>query len=110
MGHPEFIREGAVNVVMGGYGDGVANTWSNDDMWWVGQRFSSEMSSLTVASRKGVGDQLSKEALVGSKSSRKPIMKCMNLQQSRYLTKSSMSLEHTSGGFAVESCSHIVEV
>ena len=54
--------------------------------------------------------RLSREALVGSKSSRKPIMKCINLRRSRYLTKSSMSLEHTSGGSAAESCSHIVEV
>ena len=44
------------------------------------------------------------------KSSRKSIMKCINLRRSRYLTKSSMSLEHTSGGSAAESCSHIVEV
>ena len=50
------------------------------------------------------------EALVGSKSSHKPIMKCINLRQSRYLTKSSMPLEHTSGGSVAESCSHIVEV
>ena len=67
------------------------------------------MSFLTAASRE-VGDQLSREALVGSKSSRKPIMKCINLWRSQYLTKSSISLEHTSGGFAVESCSHTVEV
>ena len=68
------------------------------------------MSSLIVALREGVGDQLSREALVGSKSSHKPIMKCINLRRSRYLTKSSMSLEHTSGGSAAESYSHIVKV
>ena len=68
------------------------------------------MSSLTAASREGVGDRLSREALVGSKSSRQPIMKCINLRRSRYLTKSLISLEHTSGGSAAESCSHIVEV
>ena len=29
----EFIRGGAVNAAMGGYREGVANTWLNDDMW-----------------------------------------------------------------------------
>ena len=52
VGRPEFIHGGAVNVAMG-CGDGVANTWSDDDMWWVGRRFSSEMSSLTATSRDG---------------------------------------------------------
>ena len=33
LGHPGFIRGGAVNVAMGGCGEGVANTWSDDDMW-----------------------------------------------------------------------------
>ena len=45
VGHPEFSHGGAMN------------TWSNDDMWWVGQWFSLKMSSLTVASREGVGDR-----------------------------------------------------
>ena len=97
-----------MNAAIGDCGDGVANTWSDDDMWWVGRRFSSEMSSLITASREGegVGVQLSREAL-GSKSSCKSIMKCINLWRSQYLTKSSMSLEHTSGGSIAESCSHI---
>ena len=124
VGGLEFIRRGAVNAAIGGCGDGVANTWSEDEMWWVGRRFSSEMSSLTTVSREGVGDRLSREpvsreevgdrlsreAQIGSKSSRKPIMKCIHWRWSQYLTKSSMSLEHTSGGFAAESYSHIVEV
>ena len=106
VGRPEFIRGGAINAAMGGCGDGVANTWSEDEMWWVGRRFSSEMRSLTIVSREGVGDRLSREpvsregvgdrisreALVDSKSSRKPIMKCINWRRSQYLTKSSMSL------------------
>ena len=79
---------------MRGCGDGVANTRSDDDMWWVSRRFSSKVSSLTAASKEGVGDRLSRKALVGSKSSRKTIMKCINLRQSRYLTKITMSLEH----------------
>ena len=34
MGHLEVIRGGAVNVAMGGCGggEGVINTWSEDDM------------------------------------------------------------------------------
>jgi len=106
----EFICGGVVNAAMGGYGDGVANTWSDNDMWWVGRRFSSEMSSLATASRERVGDWLNKEALIGSKSSRRPITKCINVQRSRHLIKSSMSLEHTSGGSVAKSCSNIVEV
>ena len=38
MGHSEFIRGLVVNAAMGGCGDGVANTWSDDDIWWVGWR------------------------------------------------------------------------
>ena len=52
MGHPEFIRGGVVNAAMGGCGDVVANTWLDDDMWWVGRQFSSEMSSLTTTPRE----------------------------------------------------------
>ena len=110
IGRPEFIHGGVVNATMGGRRDGLVNTWSDDDMWCVSQRFSSEMSSLTAALREGVGDWLSRKALVGSKSWRKPIMKCINLRRSWYLTKSSMFLEHTSGGSVAESCSYIVEV
>ena len=65
---------------------------------------------LDHSTKRRVGNRLSREALVGSKSSRKPIMKCINLRRSRYFTKSSMSLEHTSGGSIAKSCSHIVEV
>ena len=41
VGHPELINGGAMNATMEGCGEGVANTWSDDDMWWVGRRFSS---------------------------------------------------------------------
>ena len=53
LGRLKFIRGGVVNAAMGGCGDGVANTWSEDDMWWVGRQVSSEMSSLTATSRDG---------------------------------------------------------
>ena len=106
---PEFIHGGVMNAAMGDCGDGVSNTWSDDDMWWVGWQFSSEMSSLSAASRV-VRDRLSREAIIGLKSSCKPIMKCINLRRSQYLTKSSMFLKHTSRGSVAESCSHIVEV
>ena len=33
VGRPEFIHGGVVNAAMGGCGEGVANTWSDDDMW-----------------------------------------------------------------------------
>ena len=65
---------------------------------------------LTVVSRKGVGDWLSREALVGLKSSRKLIMKCINSWQSQYLAKSLMSLGYNSGGSVAASCSYIEEV
>ena len=47
-----------LGAAMGGCGGGesVASTWPEDDMWKVGQWFSLELSSLTVASREGVGD------------------------------------------------------
>ena len=33
LGCPEFIRGGAMNATMRGCGEGVANTWFDDDMW-----------------------------------------------------------------------------
>ena len=88
---------------------------SNGRMWrWCSQymiRGWHVMSRTTGLLRNEFLDcNIKRRTLVGFKFSSKPIMKCINLRWSQYLTKSSMSLEHTSGGSASESCSHIVEV
>lgn len=73
---PELVHGGAVNVSIGCYRgeEGIANTRSEYEMWWVGRGLSSKMSSLTIVSSEGARERVSRDALVGLKSSWIPII------------------------------------
>ena len=68
------------------------------------------MSPLTAASREGVGDRLTRKALVGLKSSRLTHHEMHKMTAVQYLAKSLMSSRYSSGGSTAESCPHIEEV